>query len=794
MSHNRLPAWWNFWRELGPWLALAADGRYRRDDALYQRLAATGFDVARLRAWQPSEAEGRRLKIVLSTVDGCLRRPPANSPENRSRLDGCLPPSARGIWGDLRQLALAYLDGQAAVQDGARPVAVAPAPVAQPVSRQRLDARGLTRRLLGQVDPGAMLRFSPGRMAETMADCDALTVYLDETWVGETAGGARDQGVIAGLVCRGRPDQLADLPPIATHCYQKAGRATAALEALWAARSCFPVILPLRLGDTDEPASRHYALLLYSAIRFLLGWLLPRPGRLVEVYLFPEAMEQCGFGVGIDRADYLRGLLAADPGRFDQWDVRCLRWEEKDFGYIPYADLVGYLTLEHTRYSRSLSQWAAVRQLPGYVPFSLELVPRLQRLEHLETAGNLHDVIDLVLETSGTRFGALVTEDLSRRIAARPALQVALLEALEARYRDPVRDLGRLRRAFASVRALLPGLPEGASPRMRLLWYLLAFQDANHDGDPDRMSEAAARYRQERERLMRASRELCAHADLNLAIHYADRFEFQRAEAVVGEWVSDPLFAALATHLQGRMFSALGQSLGMQGESDLAETLFARAVTAFREAPLAAAERASELEKSGIFRAVNALEGGLAQARGLAEAVLGPLDAALGRRLAGDDSLAHQYRHHLFLHAALELADCAAARDAYLADFGRWRPGHAQHPWPSIHGHRGFLLWNLGDESAAVIRAALGAFKTALALAALPVHGPTVRLIGGLWGTVAACCFAGQGFEERAGGLLREARSVPGARGAITTLEAILADPSERHIPAALGALPFYYR
>lgn len=184
------------------------------------------------------------------------------------------------------------------------------------------------------------------------------------------------------------------------------------------------------------------------------------------------------------------------------------------------------------------------------MPLSLELVPRLERLEHLEHSANLRDVIDFALETGNSPFGRLVMADIARRLSTRPQLQTALLECLEDDYRDKVRDLRRLRRAFAAVRGLLPALPENAGPRMRLLWYLLALQEANHDGDPTRSHAMALEYRRERERLRENTRELCADADLNLAVHDADRFAFGHAELTVLEWIEDPLFPALSLRQQ----------------------------------------------------------------------------------------------------------------------------------------------------------------------------------------------------------------------------------------------------
>lgn len=109
---------------------------------------------------------------------------------------------------------------------------------------------------------------------------------------------------------------------------------------------------------------------------------------------------------------------------------------------------------------------------------------------------------------------------------------------LEDGYRDKVRDLPRLRQAFIALRGFLPTHhSESTSARIRLLWYLLALQDANHDGGPDQIRVTAGDYLQEPEILKQNERKLCAEVDLNLAVHYADRFAFGHAEVIVGEWI-----------------------------------------------------------------------------------------------------------------------------------------------------------------------------------------------------------------------------------------------------------------
>ena len=71
-------------------------------------------------------------------------------------------------------------------------------------------------------------------------------------------------------------------------------------------------------------------------------------------------------------------------------------------------------------------------------------------------------------------------------------------------------------------------MPDDAPVRMRLLWILPAFQDANHDGDPGRFRETLNNYFLLREAAPESDRELTAYTDLNMAVHFADRFSSPR--------------------------------------------------------------------------------------------------------------------------------------------------------------------------------------------------------------------------------------------------------------------------
>jgi hypothetical protein len=627
-------------------------------------------------------------------------------------------------------------------------------------------------------------------------EVDHLTIYIDEAWM--ATAGIRNVGVIAGVIFQGDPNTNHRLPTIKTHSYRAPELARASLESLWQTKTAMPFVFPLHLADHSESAMPYYDMLLQHAIRLLCGWLLPKTSRQICLTVLVEAIAPL-HPVKDDATDFFRGVLAGDPRRYGHWHIDRFHWVEKNFKYVPYADLVAHLSLEHNDFCRQLGHWAGYKQLPGYVPFSLNLVPRLERLEHLESSVNLGDVIDLAVETGDSRFGRLVLDDIARRLNNRPDLQQSLMQVLEERYSAKARDLTTLRRAFKAVHRLITALPADSSPRMRLLWYLLVLQDANHAGDSRRIGDAATAYIAERARLKEAERELCAFADLNLAVNHADRWEFDRARATVEDWVSDPLFPALSALQRGRMHSALGQYLSMQRDPAAADHHFAKALALFDQAPLDDSSRAGERDQTGIYRAINAISGFMDSRYELVESVLGPLDEKLVVEIATSPDIGGQYRHHLLLRLLLEDIEpdgtpnprTAALRESYIDVRERWFAGHPQHPWQLIDMYRGLLLWE--NDSDEFVQASVTCFDRAIATVRLAEQGATIRLTGGMIATVAACCFDGS-YSEQAGNLLDSIiTELPASSATIGALRTVLNDPRPDLIQTAINLLPFNY-
>jgi hypothetical protein len=544
-------------------------------------------------------------------------------------------------------------------------------------------------------------------------------------------------------------------------------------------------VLPLRVPAGENAQSR-YDELLEAALELLLGWILaPRPNEGTRLYVVIE--RQGGLETGAQRTEYYRGLLrglqSVDADRFAGWNVREVRWTHKQDGLVPYADALAYFGRGHRRETKALQRTLGLKRWPGFLPVSLDLMPTLLRLNQLERAHNVADVLHAAELVFGTPLYERVVGDVIPRLERLPELRRRLLEEVNQRFDHVTSSPASLEMLRDLVRRLLPGVDAGSPPRVRMLAATIEVQQANGAGDPVRGREAAERYRALRAEIVEPHLETALQGDLHLAVHECDRFEFARAFETLDAWTARRGLEGLPLTLRGRLLSALGQTLSLLGQHADAESHYAMALDHFAEAEADEESRRFDLEQTGTYRAINALDAGQDDARAVVEQVLGPLGDAV-RALAGDDAPANRYRHALLVRT-LWMTGAPEAAD-YLARCTAWAVG-PQHPWPLVEMYRALMLHAAGAP-ASELAPRIGA-------AAAYVSGPgaTSRLLGSMVETVGACLGVAIDAAAVRQRLRDIAAALPAMRGAADALSAVLEAPSPARVREALAACPFYF-
>ncbi len=769
-------------------------------------LKRIGMDYSAYQGWAPNDDELRQIQsagdLVLRMPNFGLREAVESAAQIVSLLTG--NPDGIGILAKLaeavereyqrrydRTIASAKPDASASKTGNPDP---APPPFSvAPFRPESAAHRTSTKNVKDKAQElSARMRAAPSA-SDWGAKNPEFVIYIDETWFREDL----QKGTIAGIVWVGNGVDSKALPVVRSHLCQD-GKVNAAHHALMNLVSCkraFPFCMPIRLDAPgaafEANAMQRYDELLRAALYVLLGWLLPCKGQRATLRIFME--EISGHKRGDSAKSLFEGYIATisdiSVRRFARWKLVDAGWIGKDDqSYLGYADILAYASIDDKNPVNS-TLLAPIRQLPGYVPLSIDLVRRLRLLDR-ENDFRLDDLLDFCALAENTVLRNRVLDHYRELLRNNAGEQLRLLETLDRRYIAKDRDLRALRPQTAGVREVVPNLPLQASPRTRLLWAAIELQDANHHGDPERASDAAERYAGLRDAVAKDDLQLVVHGDLHLAVAAADAFHFSESQKLVERLVQEPWFPHLARLERGAVQSARGQYFAMQGEAVSAERCFGDALTLLRQADLPEDKRSGEVAQTSIYRAINALDASSADAMALVEAAIGPLPLAAMECARGID---RPYRHHLLLrcvHYRPDHALVVEARQRYLAEIDHWVSG-ASHPWPLIGLYRGLLLGR-GNPANERARAC---FDEAITCAGSGLHGATLQLMAAMIATVGACILSdSQSMAARGLNLLDSVeRRLPGAAGAITTLRSVLAASEPRKTEIALGALPFNY-
>lgn len=483
----------NAWRSVYRFLLRAGrDGQHRpRWPGFVDSLVELGFAAECLRQWLPSKAEQQRI----AKIQTCIAQ--LHDPKHRRRqvpqqyLDE-LRRDKNPCWALLGEIASAHQPRRTAQtpatapKTAASPTRPASTPPAQTAKRaQRVaDTQTQARARLDRVKARAgSLVAGP-----FVTNANRLRIYIDEAWPKN-----RSMGILAGIVWTEPKIDLERLPLITTHLMRRIGggkgyagrverrveKCGEALDQLIGCSSCFPVVMPLL--SHEKNAQKHYPQLATHALLLMLGWLIRCRAQRVKVEIFFE--RHAGFGEGADDTARIRGLIEglnfSGQSRFQHVEIERVVWTNKDFEYIPYADLIAYLALEPTQHGRRVAEAVGLTDWPGYLPVSLQLTHRLLQLDELESRRSVAEVLDVCTAIAGTRLGELVEEDLRQRFEVHRSLRISLINELDRRFQLQPRASDELSRQFDVVRRLLPASTHRRSKRLKTIYAVLR-PDAKH--------------------------------------------------------------------------------------------------------------------------------------------------------------------------------------------------------------------------------------------------------------------------------------------------------------------------
>ena len=508
-----------------------------------------------------------------------------------------------------------------------------------------------------------------------------ISIYIDETWPGTQDHAYENIGVIGGVVVPWEGVDEKKLPVVKTHL-DNGSEARNAIQTMLRQSEVFPFVFPIKCDQAVGTGGRQYFELVQHALMLLLGWMLPQRGQPTSVDVFLEHIS--GYMDGHDETDFINSLtqamrLLSGGRRFANWQIRRVEWVDKEFGYVPYGDLVCKTCVPREE-QQLLAREVKVREWEGFLPFSKDVFPLLRDMDTASPSGLADLLISFAKMAEDTPFFRRVRKLAIDRAKADEAVCTALISRFEECYARPDRDMSLLNRVVPHFLKEFPPDLFKERPRLQLLRILIGFQHANHNGDPDLATALVDQYHSLRPRILELDRDLCACADLNLAVHHHDSFEFDKALSLVDGWINDPLFPALSVMNRGRMYSSRGQSLALLGRNREADEAFSRALSIFSAEPELLA---SDIAQTKTYQAMNALDYDAPSAMPLVEGLLGRSLIAMALNLTA--LLERPFAAHLFLKKLWRMREeRSVVQDALIKNLPADIAFRQQHPYELI--------------------------------------------------------------------------------------------------------------
>ena len=576
----------------------------------------------------------------------------------------------------------------------------------------------------------AVIKFND--FTEFSADSTELNIYIDEAWPGCQNSKYEDTGVIAGIVWLGRDTDDSKLPQVRTHIKEVSSKLNA-LQHLLDCENAMPFIFPLK-NEAGMNSGKDYFTIFEAAVKILLGWILPQRGKNCNVRIYPEHINN--FVDGTDKTEYFHGVLnqaGETTGRFSRFNIEKVEWQAKEFGYIPYGDLLGYLTVP-TAKGFVFQGKTNYKDFTGYLPISIGLFELLSRLDIIEETKNVEDIYNLIDRIYGTKIYNFIMSDLKNRLENNVELKTKILESIEAKYLDKNRDLRKLRLYFREIMPFIESEEESANTVIKLLFTSIRLQNANHDGNPAKIEKYLADYDEKRAKAIQLREfEIAADCELHLAVHYNDMFQFDKALDTLSR--NEFYFDSLKLPTLGKFYSSLGQNKSIKKDFDEAKRWFNKALEEFNKSEDRG--KALEIEQTSVYRLFNALEGNDPEYPKMFTGFFGT-SPEIAARFAKENSVADQYKHHLLVRSLFSRNDLGEFKAAYLAEKESW-DFLPQHPWQLIEFYRAMLLNDEADS--------FKHLENALAICENEEHGGIIYLIGAVISAAGATKFSGDKKE-----------------------------------------------
>ena len=384
--------------------------------------------------------------------------------------------------------------------------------------------------------------------------------------------------------------------------------------------------------------------------------------------------------------------LQLTKNRFARWTISefiSQSSRNKNFEYIPYADVIGYTAVPTVKSKKWCKKVIQPESLLGYVPLSRSLLQELSALDSCSADGYANAIMKFAADKYRTKLFAHIIHEAVVKAKKDSELKNALWRKLEDMFEKKERDMKLLNTVSELLVKEFPISEFDEFPKQKLIRILVELQNANHSGNPKKVQQCVEVYQACRKQLFEHCLELCVYADMNLSVHFNDRFEFDRAAKICRTWEKEAAFKFLSKENKGRILSSIGQSYALEKDYITVNNYFIQARKIFRDAGEILAVQS---DQTSVYMALNALDAGhYDTAVKAAEFVFGCSFSEAIKKYAPSDEM--EFHHHLLVKNLYLNPELRYLQDEYLSYETRWQ-SNEQHPWELIGLYRMLMFKN----------------------------------------------------------------------------------------------------
>ncbi len=619
-----------------------------------------------------------------------------------------------------------------------------------------------------------------------------INIYIDEVWaltgesqVSETIK-AKNTGAIAGVIYFGNKPDYKSLEKIKNHL-RRSGKE--AFEILISNEKVIPFFMPISIKE-GLIASSYYLELLQVAVKIILGWVLPQTGNSIKVNIYPEHIGN--FVDETDRTQFFQGVfenLKLTTNRFGRFSINKVIWKDKNYEYIPYADLVGYIGLQHVEFSRKLLKKIPFDDVVVNIPISIDTYRRLERLDKFESSKDIKNIIELLIEFRNNKLSNYIYNLLEREFKKDDDLKVAAIDLIESYYLNKIRDMEKLRILYYYFNKLIETIDVSKLLyKTQIQIILIKIQQVNHEGNFKLFDDLLKNYNSIKEKSKKDNQGLVFYTDLNFIVSLNDQFRFKDSFKLIDNLVNNFDFSFYSNENSAKALSTYGQILSLMKNYEKADSYFINAIQYFKEADLLNLRKQKEIEQTTIYRIINMINNNNREAVSEFKKFLSENKISL-KDIAGDKTSKYQYLHYTIakLIYFFNNVDMKLEYISYISDFYK-----NQHPYEVILLYKALFLAEDFDLNKNRVKLL---FDNAVNITKVESHGSVIKLIGSVILLIAMIYYPNdENYQNLFNSYTKTVRKdMPNAIAYINKIEKYAEKSDKNDIKDILKILPFNY-